>query len=397
LSLQSCPGVPVEYAGAQLLPGETEIFTFQNYLGCDSLVTVSVSALPVNILAVDGFACEGEFLDYNGTLIPAGGSAVVLQLNADGCYDTAFVGVIPLPVSETSLSLVSCPGEPAFYLGQELQPGTQTEFVFTNQTGCDSIVTVLVSAGDPLSFDIASSPACRGTAQGSLLLENIGGGSPPYLFSLDGQSFQSSPQFQNLLPGQYEVLVQDSKGCEESIAVEVPAFPPISVQDEALFLPCNDSLLFTPVVASPLPLTYSWPDGTSASSFWVTSPGSIELTLSNDCETLVRSFSVQLEPLDEDRMIYMPNTFSPNGDNVNDCFRGYLPPDVEVAYFTLRIFDRWGNLLFETAEAEGCWDGTFRGKPMDPGVYGWYLEMGIVYCGAPLVRVFEEGGLHLMR
>ena len=397
LSLQSCPGVPVEYAGAQLLPGETEIFTFQNYLGCDSLVTVSVSPLPVNVLAVDGFACEGEFLDYNGTLIPAGGSAVVLQLNADGCYDTAFVGVIPLPVSETSLSLVSCPGEPAFYLGQELQPGTQTEFVFTNQAGCDSIVTVLVSAGEPLSFDIATSPACRETAQGSLLLENIGGGSPPYLFSLDGQNFQSSPQFQNLLPGQYEVLVQDGKGCEESFAAEVPAFPPISVQDEALFLPCNDSLLFTPVVASPLPLTYSWPDGSTAPSFWVTSPGSIEVALSNDCETLVRTFSAQLEPLDEERLVYVPNTFSPNGDNVNDCFGGYLSPDAEVAYFTLRIFDRWGNLLFQTADAEGCWDGTFRGKPMDPGVYVWYLEMGVAYCGEPLVRVFEEGGLHLMR
>jgi gliding motility-associated-like protein len=397
LSLQACPGTPVEYAGSELLPGQTEVFTFQNYLGCDSLVTVSVSALPVNVLAVDGFACEGEFLDYNGTLIPAGGSAVVLQLNADGCYDTAFVGVIPLPASEATLNLVTCWGESAFYLGQELQPGTQTDFILTNQTGCDSIVTVLVSASDPLSFDIVASPACQGGSQGSLQLQHAGGGSPPYLYSLNGQAFQPSAQFQNLPPGEYEVLVQDSKGCEQSIAAEVSAFPPISVQEEPLFLPCDDSLLFTPVVASPLPLTYSWPDGSGDPFFWVTSPGSIELKLSNECETLVRSFVAQPEPLDEDRLIYMPNTFSPNGDNVNDCFRGYLPPDVEVSYFTLRIFDRWGNLLFQTADAQGCWDGTFRGKDLDPGVYTWYLEMGVLYCGAPLVRVFEEGGLHLMR
>jgi gliding motility-associated-like protein len=69
--------------------------------------------------------------------------------------------------------------------------------------------------------------------------------------------------------------------------------------------------------------------------------------------------------------IYIPNAFSPNGDNENDVLyvRGEL-----IASMIFRIFDRWGEMVFESRERNLGWDGTFRGRKLDPDVYDYYLE-----------------------
>lgn len=69
--------------------------------------------------------------------------------------------------------------------------------------------------------------------------------------------------------------------------------------------------------------------------------------------------------------IYIPNAFSPNGDGENDILyvRGQL---IEGMLF--RIFDRWGEMVFESTDRNYGWDGTFRGKALDPDVYDYYLK-----------------------
>jgi gliding motility-associated-like protein len=66
---------------------------------------------------------------------------------------------------------------------------------------------------------------------------------------------------------------------------------------------------------------------------------------------------------------FLPNAFSPNGDGINDGFRPYLPPDVEVTDYMFRVFDRWGNMVFETNQTNREWDGTFRGEILPQGVF----------------------------
>jgi gliding motility-associated-like protein len=79
------------------------------------------------------------------------------------------------------------------------------------------------------------------------------------------------------------------------------------------------------------------------------------------------------------RIIYIPNVFSPNGDGINDYFtisgRFNL---TNIKYF--RIFDRWGNQLFERNNLtpgipEIGWDGKFNDEPMQPGVYAYIAEL----------------------
>ena len=73
-----------------------------------------------------------------------------------------------------------------------------------------------------------------------------------------------------------------------------------------------------------------------------------------------------------DVYIFVPNAFSPNDDGENDILfvRGQNLEEV-----TLKIFDRWGELVFESTDQAIGWDGTFRDKPVDPDVYVYHLQV----------------------
>jgi gliding motility-associated-like protein len=69
---------------------------------------------------------------------------------------------------------------------------------------------------------------------------------------------------------------------------------------------------------------------------------------------------------------YIPNAFTPNGDGLNDIFRA-IPPGITKTEF-FRIFNRWGQLLFETRQYLKGWDGTSVGKPQPEGSYVWQIR-----------------------
>ncbi len=68
---------------------------------------------------------------------------------------------------------------------------------------------------------------------------------------------------------------------------------------------------------------------------------------------------------------YVPNTFTPNGDGLNDIFRAIPVGMANTTYF--RIFNRSGLLVFETNQYLKGWDGTYNGKPQPNGVYVWMV------------------------
>ena len=88
---------------------------------------------------------------------------------------------------------------------------------------------------------------------------------------------------------------------------------------------------------------------------------------SSDTVTL----TVRTDCVDADFLV--PNIISPNGDGVNDFF--YVLPQFDVDLKWLRIYDRWGELIFSADDFNQKWDGTFKGQPLNPGVYVYYLEV----------------------
>jgi gliding motility-associated-like protein len=93
---------------------------------------------------------------------------------------------------------------------------------------------------------------------------------------------------------------------------------------------------------------------------------------------------------------FIPNIFSPNGDNINDAFTIQFNADAEVISVEGDIFDRWGNHVFGSDQYPFTWDGTFDGEPMNPGVYVYKLTL--VYSnGVEMLTEKVTGDVTLVR
>ncbi len=89
--------------------------------------------------------------------------------------------------------------------------------------------------------------------------------------------------------------------------------------------------------------------------------------------------------------IYVPDVFTPNGDGVNDVIRPITPGIKKFKWF--RIYNRWGNLVFESADAQKAWDGKFRGQDQPAETYIWVVE-GADSRG---MQIKKSGMLNLVR
>jgi gliding motility-associated-like protein len=87
--------------------------------------------------------------------------------------------------------------------------------------------------------------------------------------------------------------------------------------------------------------------------------------------------------------LYIPNTFTPNGDGLNDTF-GIAGEAIKG--FNIQVFNRWGELIFESGNANERWDGTFQGKKVPQGSYVYKLT-----AQSPTgKRVNREGQLNVI-
>ncbi len=89
--------------------------------------------------------------------------------------------------------------------------------------------------------------------------------------------------------------------------------------------------------------------------------------------------------------IFVPNSFTPNGDGLNDIFRPILIGMKSLHYF--KIYNRAGQLIFSTKVQNQGWDGTYKGSPQDASLFVWIVE-GEDYSGK---TVFEKGSVTLIR
>jgi len=91
-----------------------------------------------------------------------------------------------------------------------------------------------------------------------------------------------------------------------------------------------------------------------------------------------------------EEFVYIPNAFSPNGDGENDVLRIYGDMIYTVL---LRIYNRWGELVFETNERSEYWDGTYNGQLLEPDVYDYYLQVECINGEENIIK----GNVTLMR
>jgi len=95
-------------------------------------------------------------------------------------------------------------------------------------------------------------------------------------------------------------------------------------------------------------------------------------------------------------VFYVPNAFTPNGDGINDVFRVYGSGFIS---FNLKVFDRWGEKVFETSDPNIGWDGTFRGELLPPDVFVYYVDVEFINNLTPkqFTREYLKGSVTLIR
>ena len=116
---------------------------------------------------------------------------------------------------------------------------------------------------------------------------------------------------------------------------------------------------------------YLWSTGSTRESVEIGDPGTVwlEVTDANGCKAVDSVLVLTFCPT----RFYTPNIFSPNFDGVNDLF--LIFPEEQVSLFSLMIFNRWGELVFESKDPGEGWDGTYRGKPAPPDLYLWAAQL----------------------
>ncbi len=400
VNLAACPGESVEYNGTQLPAGSTTTFILDDINGCDSTVTVVVDELPSSAESLFLYACEGSYVTYQGQQISAGLSEAFTFTNSSGCDSLVNVFVLTYPeIQTTFIELFACADESVEYNGETLAVGSLEEYILTAANGCDSLVEVAVTAYPEFSFTAESDMSCWNEDEGTVTVNAPVGGVAPFVYSLDGNFYQQQSEFIGLTPGDYTLYLQDANGCIESEPITVDEIEPLDIRFLESGIPCD----YSPVRigaevlnAGGQNINYLWNNGDQSQYINVDTPGVYTLIVDNLCETITHQFNIEMIDDGREDFLFVPNVFSPNDDGFNDEFQVFVGSGVEVLSFEMHVFDRWGNALYEFENAFDSWNGAFRSKAMDEGVYVWYYEARVLTCGREL-ELFDKGDVTIVR
>ena len=285
-----------------------------------------------------------------------------------------------------------------------LCPGPYTVTI-TDSNDCTAEETLIVDAPSPLEMVVTFEDVeCAGDMDGLIEVSSVTGGVPPYTYAFDGGDFGQTSGMSQLSGGEYEVAVQDSLGCiiSEAVAIYEPdAFVIFAGQDIRLQL--GEATQFNAQIIPYTDQTINWspPDFLDCTdcpdpTLCPTNTTLYLLTVTDPVTGCALTDSL-LVTVDKERLVYVPNAFSPNEDGANDFFTLFAGAGIEEI-LELKVFDRWGELMFENYnfppnDVSQGWDGTFKGETLNPAVFAYYAKV----LFKDEVEILYEGGVHLMR
>jgi hypothetical protein len=338
---------------------------------------------------------------FGGVSIPVGTTQVFTLQNAQGCDSILTVIAAPLTASSATITKNVCPKETFVFQGVPLGGGTTQTFVLQNWLGCDSTVTVVVSELPAVTMAVEAHRTCSNTPTGSLEAIVSGGGLPPFQFSLDSVHFQDNNLFDGLEAGTYQIYVKDTNGCLFDQNGSVTTIPPLEVVLNDTVLPCDSvGVSLAPMIAGGDSATtvFDWWNGTHGATTLATASGPVWVEVADACSTVRREATIAWADGDQElSIVYVPNVFKPTSSNVeNAVFKPIFGNSVSMIQFRFRIFDRWGDLLFETQDTADGWDGILKGQAIGPGVQVWHLEADVSFCGR-VVHLVKKGDVTVVR
>jgi gliding motility-associated-like protein len=371
--------------------------------------TIVVSTLYDPTFSLPSTICQNEVLTLPlvsdngvaGTWTPSfssqqsGSFSYVFQPAAAVC---AYDYLLNLTVNPTHVSydtVVLCQNQlPLVWNGQTLTSATSTSVTYPNQYGCDSILNLhlIVNPNPVLDFSI---PAWSGCLPLSIAFNNNQvEANTIYNWSFGNSVTSSNANTLNKLytqPGCYDVSLTATNqfGCAANLTqANAICFDPNPVADFE-------------IQNNPLPIIYPTTllqntSQSATSSVWDFGDGSalntefspihtfpekagaytvtLQIANSNGCTDA----TTQILQIEQDPIYYVPNAFTPNGSELNNVFLPIFSPSLALESYTLQIFNRWGEIIFESQDPLKGWDGTIattKGASMSPdGMYTYKIS-----------------------
>jgi gliding motility-associated-like protein len=189
------------------------------------------------------------------------------------------------------------------------------------------------------------------------------------------KGFSSGPEYQIDTArlddsGFYRIKVVDQMHCVATDSVEVTVFP-LPTVNLPFTNPTHDTIYYEQTFqleTTPGYASYQWNTGDTTYFITVTEEGSYSVIVQTN-EGCTSTNSAYLKDMYMPFYFNVPNAFTPDGDGLNDVFRPIATTDL-IRQFSLVIYNRWGQLIFETSDYSGGWDG----KDAPAGVYGWVIS-----------------------
>ncbi|MFM6994526.1 MAG: PKD domain-containing protein [Sediminibacterium sp.] len=371
--------------------------------------TIVVSILYDPTFSLPSTICQNEALTLPlisdngvaGTWTPSfssqqsGSFSYVFQPAAAVC---AYDYLLNLTVNPTHVSydtVMLCQNQlPLVWNGQTLTSATSTSVTYPNQYGCDSVLNLhlIVNPNPVLDFSI---PAWSGCLPLNIAFTNNQvETNTVYNWSFGNAVTSSNANTLNNLytqPGCYDVSLTATNqfGCAANLTqTDAICFDPNPVADFEIQnnpLPIiNPTTLLQNTSQSATSSVWDFGDGSAPST--VFSPihtfperaGNYLVTLiiqnANGCV----DSTFEVIQIEQDPIYYVPNAFTPNGSELNNVFLPIFSPSLALESYTLQIFNRWGEIIFESQDPLKGWDGTItttNGASMSPdGMYTYKIN-----------------------
>ncbi len=253
--------------------------------------------------------------------------------------------------------------------------------------GCADSTTFQINQPEAQDLFVTQTPPlCADSCDGKILIQSDG--AVDYSFDA-GDSFQASNEG-NVCAGEHTVIARNAEGCEvkQSLSIRNPEKYEANFNINPLPTTTKNTTITFQDVSSPGPVMkskYTFGDnpvigqGDSRISTFIFPkdtagiyPVELISTNINGCiDTLIQNVIIK-----NDLLWYIPNSFSPNGDGINDIWRP-VSKTLDITDYELTIVDRWGKVLFQTRDFAQGWNGSSQndGFFVDAGVYTYLIKV----------------------
>jgi len=351
--------------------------------GTDSIVITYLTVLPISTSFVLAEICEGEtYLLPGGSIATAPGTYADTLLSAAGCDSIIITTLTVHPLYFLSSTVERCIGE--VYV---LPDGTTVDVsgiytvTFTSINGCDSTIST--------ELIIHPLPELLFTPEEIVCIEvetyNLTASPPGGIFTGSGVSGNIFyPAIAGVGAHEITYSYTSPEGCSNSISAFITVDENYADAGSDITLEYGETGMLDGDAGGDY--TWSPPEGlncTDCEDPEVTGliPTTYTLVSENINGCIASDDVLVIVNGDAASEVFIPNTFTPNGDGMNDLFfiyGAYLKLIEQIA-----VYDRWGELIYlkeninATDNANG-WDGTYHGKPLNEGVYAYTARVVLV-------------------